>query len=134
MAVSPKTFCLLTPRGRSAVATTQLHSNELQNDLAELFLTASGRPVKLKLNAPQFGFWNYGAEEREGLVVCQIDDQTAEIHSHGGELAPKKIAESLTAIGYTELAHVAQNLKRDGQEKNRPVNVCLLYTSPSPRD
>ena len=122
MAVSPKTFCLLTPRGRSAVATTQLHSNELQNDLAELFLTGSGRPVRLKLNTPQFGFWSYGAEEKEGLVVCQIDDQTAEIHSHGGALAPKRIAESLTAIGYTELAHAAQNLRHDGLAKGRQGN------------
>lgn len=123
MATSPKTFCLLTPRGRSAVATTQLHSSELQNDLAKLFLTGSGRPVRLKPNTPQFGFWNYGAEEKEGLVVCQIDDQTAEIHSHGGALAPRKIAESLIAIGYTELAHAEQNLKHDGPENDRRGNV-----------
>ena len=109
---SQKTFYLLTPAGRSAVATTRICSGELQEDLAKLFLTQSGRPVNLKLRKPQFGFWRYTSGNREGLVTCLLDQNTAEIHSHGGELAPQLIAQSLLAIGYSQSTQ-ERNLHQD---------------------
>ena len=122
-----KSFCLLTPTGRSAVATTKLHSHELQTDLAKLFLTGSGSSVKLNLNRPQFGFWKYASGEKEGLVVCQLDEQTAEVHSHGGELAPKLIAQSLATIGYTELSRDAEilNQQPDGNIWRTEIQLAL---------
>ena len=128
-----KSFCLLTPPGRSAVATTKLHSHELQTDLAKLFLSHSGRPVKLKLSRPQFGFWSYVSGEKEGLVVCQLDDQTAEVHSHGGELAPKLIAQSLSKIGYSELTQYEQIQKQPSEVNVWRAEIQLALSQATTR-
>jgi tRNA modification GTPase len=105
-----KTFCLLTPPGRSAVATTLIRGPEIGALLQRLFLSSSQKPIKLQPLRPTFGFWSSDGQVSEGLVVCLLDSTSAEIHSHGGTVAPRMIGESLKQAGFEmltsdELAH-----------------------------
>ena len=97
------TFCLLTPPGRSAVATIMLRGKDLNSYVATRFVGNSSRPIQLKRLRPTFGYWQ-NESSQEGLVACMTDDHTVEIHSHGGTLAPQLISDTLLMDGFEELS------------------------------
>ncbi len=99
-----RTFCLLTPPGRSAVATTLVCGEQIRAAISTRFFNPAGQPVTMALNRPTFGYWSGNASGKEGLVVCLLDEQTAEIHSHGGNLAPQMIGDSLVQDGFQKLS------------------------------
>lgn len=98
-----KTFCLLTPPGRSAVATTLVRGENLASVLATRLVNQRSEPIQLRLLRPTFGYWQNSESGEEGLVACLLDDNTAEIHSHGGTLAPQLIGDTLLVDGFEQL-------------------------------
>lgn len=119
-----KTFCLLTAPGRSAVATTLVCGKGIASELSTLFVSESGRPIKLRLNRPTFGYWSSEGNSREGLVVCMLSDCQAEIHSHGGSLAPRMIGDSLIESGFRQLDTI-EYLKNSSSNWDVEIQVAL---------
>ena len=98
-----KTFCLLTPLGRGAVATTWVRGKSLASELAKRLMGPSSQPIQLELLRPTFGYWQNSQSGQEGLVACLLDENTVEIHSHGGMLAPQLIGDTLVEDGFERL-------------------------------
>ncbi len=93
---------VLTPRGRGAVATIRIHGDvRLSESPANLpFQAANGRSfVEQPLGRICFGYW--GQPVPEEVVVCRIDERTAELHCHGGDAAVRRIIDDLTSAGCT---------------------------------
>ena len=101
---SSPTAALLTPRGRGAVATIQLHGDVslLDNGDAPLFQAANGQ---LAANQPLqrivFGRWGstQDGQPPEEIVVCRTASDTVEIHCHGGDAASARILADLERRG-----------------------------------
>lgn len=89
---------VITPRGRGAVATVLLSGICPPLDESPLFRAANGRPVsEQSLGRIVFGRW--GNDPGEEVVLCRIDEQTLEIHCHGGDAAVLRILSDLNAAG-----------------------------------
>ncbi len=97
-------FCHVTPSGRGAIATTVVWGGQAIEAIRQRF-----RPKRQgrELGAPNsvvYGFWqthNSGAGED---VVLSFDDQEkCSIHSHGGIVSRRLIADSLIASGASEV-------------------------------
>ncbi|QDV48590.1 GTPase [Gimesia fumaroli] len=94
------TAALLTPRGRGAVATIRVHGT-----LPALTRAIDGcfSPVNRKslteqpLNRIAYGLW--GQTNSEDLVLCRIENETVDIHCHGGMAAVERILTDLDAQG-----------------------------------
>lgn len=96
-------FCLLTPPGRSAVATTWVRGENLAEQLSTRLVNRQSQPIHLKPLRPTFGYWKNSNHGEEGLVACLLNEDTAEIHSHGGSLAPQLIGDTLINDGFEQL-------------------------------
>lgn len=115
---STRTFsaALFTPRGRGAVATIRVQGIEpgSQTCWQHFFRAANGKP----LNSQQLGrivFGRWGDDAAEEVVVSRLDEQTAEIHCHGGEAAARRILNDLETAGaqiasWTEMLAINEGL------------------------
>jgi tRNA modification GTPase len=91
---------LWTPRGRGAVATIRVRVEIRRWPAADSlpFQAVNGRPLSAQPTGRViFGRW--GADAAEDVVVCIIDEQTVEIHCHGGEAAAARILGDLANAG-----------------------------------
>jgi tRNA modification GTPase len=91
---------LLTPRGRGAVATIRFRGDCRLLDQADppAFLAANGRALEQQpLNRIVFGRW--GRDPVEEVVLCRIDEQSVEIHCHGGDAAVRRVLADLESLG-----------------------------------
>jgi tRNA modification GTPase len=99
---------VLTPIGRGAVATIRVDGDldELDRIVGPLFRAANGRsPAMQERQRIAFGRW--GQTERglgkpldgEDVVVCRVNDQSMEIHCHGGDAAVRRILDDLKQSG-----------------------------------
>jgi tRNA modification GTPase len=91
---------LWTPRGRGAVATIRVRG-DIRHWVTEAVLpfgAANQRPLNDQtIGHVIFGRW--GADSGEEVVVCLVDEQTMEIHCHGGEAAAARILDDCTHAG-----------------------------------
>ena len=92
---SPKPLvALLTPRGRGAIATICFQGDCRLIDSAHrrLFVAANRKPFgEQEIGRVLFGQW--GDTTKEDIVACRTDEQTVELHCHGGETAAAKNSE-----------------------------------------
>ena len=98
---------LLTPPGRSAVATIAIRGEHALQSLASHFRRANGRSIDpLPLHAVVYGTW--GATEKntegadqpgEGVVVARTQPDCVEVHCHGGSVAAERILRDLLQSG-----------------------------------
>lgn len=108
---------LWTPQGRGAVATIRLRADVRRwpAPAALPFQAANGKPLSVQPHGRViFGRWGGGGgnDPAEDVVVCVIDEQTVEIHCHGGEAAAARILHDCALAGYRvaawpEMARVA---------------------------
>jgi tRNA modification GTPase len=91
---------LWTPRGRGAVATIRVRVDILNWPAADSlpFQAVNGKPLSTQ-PAGRVIFGRWGADAAEDVVVCIIDEQTVEIHCHGGEAAAARILGDLANAG-----------------------------------
>jgi tRNA modification GTPase len=104
---------LWTPRGRGAVATIRLRADVRVWPAADAlpFQAANGRPLSVQ-PAGRLIFGRWGTEPAEEVVLCIVDEQTVEIHCHGGEAAPARILHDCAeagcrAVAWPEMVRVA---------------------------
>lgn len=96
--VLPTQAVLLTPPGRGAVATVLVEGNQAVEIVGRLFRPASGRSLEsCPAGRILFGEWGHG--QGEELVVCRRDDETVEVHCHGGRAAAAVLLDSLAQAG-----------------------------------
>ncbi len=93
--------CLLTPRGRGAIATIAVQGQLEQLETAAkklsraFFVARNRKPIHLQPTRKiLFGCW--GEEE---LVLCRTKEDEIEIHCHGGEAAVSRILSDLEKTG-----------------------------------
>ncbi|WP_417386095.1 GTPase [Gimesia sp.] len=91
---------LLTPRGRGAVATIRV-TGELISVAAAInacFHAANQKSLEAQpLNRIVYGLWGQGSNE--DLVICRLDQNTVDIHCHGGMAAVERILSDLEING-----------------------------------
>ncbi len=101
---SDPVFCVMTPRGRAAIATICVHGPTALAIVETHFSAAAGIPISSHpQNAIIYGNWLEGKKKGEDLVVCPISEHTIEIHCHGGDAATNTIRQSLFSAGATEI-------------------------------
>ena len=91
---------LLTPRGRGAVATIRVHSELLSLSAAinACFHAANKKTWEQQpVNRIAYGLW--GDANSEDLVLCRLDNNTVDIHCHGGMAAIERILHDLQTRG-----------------------------------
>lgn len=91
---------LLTPRGRGAVATIRLRGKTLPITAAidACFHAANNKNlVQQPMNRIVYGLW--GQDTNEDLVLCRLDQETIDIHCHGGMAAVERILTDLQIQG-----------------------------------
>ncbi len=90
----------LTPGGRGAVATVRFRGDCRLLDSGDppLFVAANGRPVcDQQTGRIVFGCWTGAVNE--DVVLCRVDDETIDIHCHGGDAASRRILADLESRG-----------------------------------
>lgn len=88
----------LTPQGRGAVASILVRGELDSLDLD--FQPVNRQPIsELKCNRIYYGLW--GTEHQEDVVGIKLDDETFEIHCHGGSVAVERILSDLKKSGVT---------------------------------
>ena len=95
---------VLTPAGRSAVATISVVGSRAVMRVSKLFRPASGAPLQQFPDSRiVFGRWAIGGRDVEELVVCCRGPDTVDVHCHGGRTAARRIVDSLVAAGCREI-------------------------------
>lgn len=84
-----------TPVGRGAVAVIAVAGPGAVAAVGADFRAASRRP----LGSQPIGRICFGQFAGEEVVVCRVGPSALEIHCHGGQYAPRRIVERLTAGG-----------------------------------
>ena len=103
--------CRLTGPGRSAVAVIGVHGQRAVDVVVACF--AINGPRALQPLQVRYGNWHGGHQqeklhpnqesEHESIVICQIDEDTVEVHCHGGKAAIDRIIADLAAHQVTEM-------------------------------
>lgn len=91
----------MTPRGRGAVGTICFEGDctLLDNAAPQLFRAVNGKTLaEQEFDHVVFGHWG-SDETQEEVVVCRVDDESLEIHCHGGDAAVDRILKDLESIG-----------------------------------
>lgn len=100
MNTRPCSAALLTPRGRGAVATIRLYGEppSLAKSIDACFQPANKKRWQQQpVNRIVYGLW--GAVNNEDLVLCRLDENTVDIHCHGGMAAIDRILQDLKDQG-----------------------------------
>ena len=120
---SNATVALLTPPGRGAIAVLALRASDVRSIMSSFFIAFSGRTIgELPCNRPIYGTWNSSDDYREDLIIWIRNDQSAEIHCHGGHIAWKQIADDLEAKDVevvdwkTQTAAESHSLERQAED------------------
>jgi len=115
---------LLTPPGRSAVATIAIRGEHALQSLASHFRRANGRSLEpLPLHAIVYGTWGAGKDTEdnqqhgEGVVVARIQSDCVEVHCHGGNVAAERILRDLLKSGCRDIQ------KEEADESASPVAI-----------
>lgn len=93
-------FCLLTPKGRGAIATIALTGKGALGALCRRFKPATGRELTAhSAGRAAYGRFHSTATSNEDIVIGICADNDVEIHCHGGDAAAGAICEALVADG-----------------------------------
>ena len=122
--LSIKTICTtLTPKGRGAVAVVAVSGPNSESVIGQQFRPANSKTYAD--TAPRkvvYGIWH---STQEDLIVYRREDQTFEVHCHGGNTASKAIIANLCESGAQLVSpdefHLA-NL--DSNNSNDPASFC----------
>ena len=91
-------LCVLTPRGRGAVAVVAVEGPQAVSAVDRFFQAANQRSLAAQpLGRIVYGHW--GSGDGEDLIVCRNDDQSLEIHCHGGRQSSAQLVTNLCEAG-----------------------------------
>jgi len=93
---------LLTPPGRSALATLRVEGPQAVALVDQFFLPVGGRPLSDRaIGSIYFGHWSRSGGEE--VVLSQHSQDQVEIHCHGGTISVNLLRQSLLAAGCEEI-------------------------------
>lgn len=128
--------CRLTGPGRSAVAVIGVRGPRAVDVVVACFKING--PRKLQPLQVRYGDWHGGhpgadsdpqpGSESESIVICQTDDDTVEVHCHGGKAAIERIIADLEAHQITEIAATEWQSQREPlaiSEARSVLSQCL---------
>src|SRR6476660_9358028 len=93
-------FCLLTPRGRGAIATIAVRGSGAVAAIGRRFRTLGGKEMAdYAVGRASYGRFRSLDTADEDVVIGILRDDELEIHCHGGEAAARAIADALTCEG-----------------------------------
>ena len=95
--------CLLTAPGRGAVATIWLKGHKAIEFVDQFFRARSGRPLSAATHHRiVYGHWQH-ENGSEDVVVVRSTEDSVEIHSHGGTIAPQLVLAALCEAGAMQI-------------------------------
>src|SRR4051794_20792111 len=96
-------FCVLTPRGRGAIATIAVRGPRVVATLGRPLVPLSGRNLTTyAIGSTVYGRFYSTDVAHEDVVVGILAAEEAEIHCHGGQAAITAICETLQRAGGVE--------------------------------
>ena len=125
---------LLTPNARGAIATVAVRGEGAAACAGNYFTSFSRVPLaEAAVGRILVGQWK-GADEEIGeeLVVARVDEQTVEIHCHGGLQASRRILDHLAAEG-CEICTWQEWTRRQNADPIAAEAIILLPTAPTER-
>lgn len=125
---------LLTPPARGAIATVAVRGEGAAAYAGKYFTSLSRVPLaEAAVGRILVGQWKAPDEELgEELVVARVDDQTVEIHCHGGVQASRRILDHLAAEG-CEILSWQQWTRRRNTDTIAAEATILLPAAPTER-
>lgn len=98
--MNPTCFCVVTPVGRSAIATIAVQGDDALQTVSRLFRPRNSKIVLSDSTGRiVYGNWHVDGNTGEDLIVCPLANDQIEVHCHGGTAAIEIITESLSAAG-----------------------------------
>ena len=114
------TVAVWTPSGRGAVATVRVIEH-IGRRCDGLFRAVSQRALSdLPLGRMCFGEW--GNEPVEDVVLCRDEEESFEVHCHGGHAAVQRIVSDLTRVGCERVDWPTQWASANGVAPPRSPN------------
>lgn len=93
---------VLTPPGRSAIATLRLEGADVLSTLSRRLTTRKNEPIELAPAArPVLARYRLPVEGMEEVVLHVVSTECVEIHCHGSPLVIKQITDSFVEMGYS---------------------------------
>lgn len=115
----------LTPAGRGAVAVVAAAGQGSVAAVDTSFHAANGRPfAQQERDRIVFGHWASG-EHREEVVLLRGEDESLEIHCHGGAAAVERIVAALAAAGCEIMPWQAWIEGKSSNEIAREASIAL---------
>ncbi|MFW6169389.1 MAG: GTPase [Planctomycetota bacterium] len=132
----PCQVAVLTPPGRGAVATLVVFGTSALETIERFFYPAAGKPPRqFPINRVIHGHWvvppapgtteSQEPTRAEELVVARRDEQTIEVHCHGGSAAVDRIVRSLTAENCTPVSPEFWIQRRTENRLNGEAQVAI---------
>ncbi len=129
-------FAVLSPSGRSAVATIAISGADATN-LADRFIRRpSGKSFSHSaLRQIVYGHWHRTAAPsgmaHEGVVAVRLTDQLVEVHCHGGHLAVEAITHDLQSAGAVQSALGIDAWMIDRPHQLSPIQIQAIQLLPN---
>ena len=96
---------ILTPPGRSAIATLVCCGEDVDMAVAEFFTPKSNRDLSsYSFGQIVFGSWSQPSGQSEDVVVCWKNESTIEVNCHGGIAAVDAIESNLNSKGFESIS------------------------------
>lgn len=95
---------ILTPPGRSAIATLICRGDNVDTAVAEFFKPKANRNFSsFQMGQIIFGSWTQPSGQSEDVVVCRKSESTVEVNCHGGAAAVHAIESNLKSKGFESI-------------------------------
>lgn len=92
------TACRLTGDLPSAICVIHLRGSNAKSWLEKFWVPANGR-IELQIDAIRYGQLRFDGPVGESVVVCRTDQDSYEIHCHGGDMAAHTILDRMAVEG-----------------------------------
>lgn len=121
---SPSRVCVLTARGRGAIAVVSVAGLQATELVATHFVAANGRPLgEQPLGRVVYG---HGSDAvGEDLVVCRRKADEVEIHCHGGMQSVARMLTVLVSAGTRQIAWKDWIAERSASQLEAEAQVAL---------
>ncbi|MEQ1903670.1 MAG: GTPase [Pirellulaceae bacterium] len=124
---SPVRFCCLTPQGRGAIATTMVWGSETHSIVARYFRSKRKGPITT--GDIVYGNWTSPTNAGEDVVVTSDALGRISIHSHGGLISQRVIADDLRAAGAVEMSPAEFTYAEAGNFWTGEIQMALQKAS-----
>jgi tRNA modification GTPase len=123
----PVRFCCLTPQGRGAIATTMVWGSGAHSIVVRYFRSKRKGPITS--GDIVYGNWTSPTNAGEDVVVTSDASDIISIHSHGGLISQRVIADDLRAAGAVEMSPAEFTYAEAGNFWTGEIQLALQKAS-----